>query len=404
MRKSSLDRRVKIGADARGDSEPGMKNTVYVKDVESVIVQEPNESEERQPHESSKLRDLVRPTEFSESILEEKEKAADQINSEFIRLMSERRMGRKVTPLAANAGGIYQLFFDSVETLKTHESNRHSKRQPAAALLAASRQQSREMAKPMKSSDGGSGVLAASAQASAMDPDIARKLDPRRKTPQQTQQTVQKLAQFETFSKPFPAEAKVELLPPASQPEDPEAFLYDYIRLPNNPIFKTGEGLMSLKATSFFNDCVLFENDLITVACQTMLFAADQVPRLTLHLTFQAKVPNLRLSSYLDTVDLITAEPLVLSDQPLSKPIAQTFNLKFHNRQKVIDFPTLKLSLRGAISVKTFSLLVPFSVNKFFEEIKSPKEIMHAYKHVSSKEQNLLAALISSEFGDRRRT
>lgn len=404
VRKASVDRRLRLAADIRQDSEPGMKNTVYVKDVESVIVQEPNESLIGQPHESSKLRDLVQPTEFRESILQDKEKAADQINSEFIRLMKERQLNQKTTSLPAKTGEIYQLFFESVETLKTHEKNEYSKGQRIPVMAQGSRQQSNEIQKPMKSSDGGSGVLAASAQASAIDPEIARKLDPRGKALQPMQQTVHKLLQFETFSKPFTAETKSELRPFPDVPEDPEAFLYDYIRLPNNPIFKTGESLMSLKATSFFNDSVLFENDLITVACQTILSNDSQAPHLTLHLTFQAKVPNLRLSSYLDTVDTITAEPLVLSDKPLTKPVTQTFVLKFNVRQKVIDFPTLKISLRSAISVKTFSLLVPFSVNKFFHEIKSPKAIMHAYKHVSSKEQNILTTLIFCEFGDGWRT
>lgn len=406
--------------DPQGDSEGTMKNTVYVKDVESVIVVEPGDQEGAREQLEADLKEVRNPQGLFESAETARMKAADQINSQFITMMQQRAMAKTMDKGALQSNGIYQLFFANVQTMKSRERTQPrdnwSQRILNETVIAATG--------GVQSSRGGQ-----------LLPSVVRKLDPRvqtepslptRRDNRPKMRSMNQDAKFMTqvpksgIVKPLVTASQVieasRVAPPQQQvpisvpvhnlnnsgsksesrrtptlpkaspqiiqtqaaetpSEDPIDFLFEYITLPKNNLYASRSNFLALKATSFFNDCILFEDEYLNIICKSERRVHRQVTEIELTLSFQSNRHGLILSSFLETVDSITCDPHVLSNIPLVGDVSQTFVLKFFTKPKIVDFPCLKLHLKTQKGNRDYKVLLPFSVNKYFDEIKDPDVI-----------------------------
>lgn len=102
--------------EVRVESEGGLKNTVYIKDVESLILTD-NEADEKAPTtHNPKLAELVRGTDLLKSVATVRMPAADQINSMFVAMANQKRMRTMKQTEAAAKDDIYRIFFENMET------------------------------------------------------------------------------------------------------------------------------------------------------------------------------------------------------------------------------------------------------------------------------------------------
>lgn len=157
--------------------------------------------------------------------------------------------------------------------------------------------------------------------------------------------------------------------------DDPVDFLFEYITLPKNDLYASRSNFLALKATSFFNDSVLFEDEYLNIICKSERRVHRQITEVQLTVSYQSNRHGLVISSFLETVDSITCDPHVLNDTLLVGEVSQTFTLKFFTKAKIVDFPCLKIHLKTQKGVRDYKVLLPFSVNKYFEEIKDPDTI-----------------------------
>lgn len=99
-----------------------MKNTVYIKDVESLIMTDNEEDQVGEAKRQPAVRDLLRPDELLKSVATVKMPAADQINSQFVAMMNRKRMEAQRQTQVATQDDIYRVFYENVETYRA--SNR----------------------------------------------------------------------------------------------------------------------------------------------------------------------------------------------------------------------------------------------------------------------------------------
>lgn len=346
---SSLQELSKLKQDASNlETDNFMTNTELVKDVESMIITEPDEEyQNHQKHIKScqNLRNFVLPENLQGSVLTEKMHPTKNGNNEFINLMNESKHDPQNKL-------IYQLFFENVETFKTEQLERKEKQSsaPRDSVLTEKYDQFHFLSEGKTQE---------------------RNVNQERKKSSLKSIPINKSNQI--IKTPITHKSE-------SQNDDLRLFLHGYIKLPANPIFNQKENIFSLKASSFFTDSVLFENEELIIYCKTQNEITLKDTKVTLLIDFIAKKDKgLFLTTNLESYNSVLAEPHAINQAPLLTTISQRFTIQFPSKAKIIDFPTLRIKVSKGNQNKVFSLLLPFSVNKYLKEVVQREKVLEVY-------------------------
>jgi hypothetical protein len=141
----------------------------------------------------------------------------------------------------------------------------------------------------------------------------------------------------------------------------------DYVNLSAYPLYAQNPYLLYLKASSLFNNSLLFENQFIKVVCKTDKVLYEEGNEICIHLYYQANMPGVVVSAGLVAGEGVVSEPAFIDKQLLSPEIEQTFILQNIQDLKLIDFPTLEIDIFVRGEAYAFHIPLPYSVNKYYQ-------------------------------------
>jgi hypothetical protein len=143
----------------------------------------------------------------------------------------------------------------------------------------------------------------------------------------------------------------------------------DYINLNSFPQYTENPYLLYLKATSLFNNSLLFENDLFSILCKTDKTHYDNASQIVFNLTYHPTVPGVIISTRLQTNNDILSQPPIISKCVLSQDIEQSFTFQSFIELKLIDFPALIIEAAYNGAVYSFKIPLPYSINKYVQSL-----------------------------------
>lgn len=137
----------------------------------------------------------------------------------------------------------------------------------------------------------------------------------------------------------------------------------------NNPIY--------LKASSLFNDTILFENDLVYVSCRTDKSRLGPQGVIGLVLTMRPKETGQELICFVEDEQVVRAEPQNIASKSFENDFEQRVYLAADQRAEVGSFPVWNLTVGPRDSSLNIRLALPFTVNKFaLSEVISVEEAL----------------------------
>lgn len=178
--------------------------------------------------------------------------------------------------------------------------------------------------------------------------------------------------EFEEPKQLRPAESPRSLPPVRQSPRetresDPidEFALRHYIDLAGFEAYEQPKNLLYLKASSLFNDTILFENDFLSLFCRTVKRLLASGGEVGLVLTFKPKVAGANLIAFLENEAGVRVEPQNLVVQNFSEPCEQTVFLGQATKRPVDGFPVVSVTAGPRHSEVTNRVVLPFTVNKY---------------------------------------
>lgn len=148
-------------------------------------------------------------------------------------------------------------------------------------------------------------------------------------------------------------------------PTDGDFSLQNYVDLGQFPIYHNPKSLLYLKASSLFNDTILFENESLSLFCRTdrrLLVSSRQV---VLVLTFKPKKTGASLISFLENEGVIKIEPENLVVKDFDHPVEQSVFFSQNDRRLVGGFPVLNVTVGPHGYEENARVVLPFTINKY---------------------------------------
>lgn len=357
---------------AKIEHENFLKNTELVKDVESLIITEEDEFYQNQLKDiksSNVLKNCILPEyiEGESTLSEQMNFVEDYVEEDYTLVGSKNALKMKNDQILKDKG-IYRLFFDNVESLKqVDRQKRNTKFDHLTNSLEGHFQNGRfdqkfATKKLVFTNEKMKNVINNNNIVLSRIPDVEN-INMTRKV---IEKDIKNNYEIENFE-----EDKLFL----QNDENPEAFLYDYIKLPNIETYSQKSNIASLKATSFFDNAILFENDLVSISCITTKKVEGRNIKVDLFLTFRAKMNDVYLSTYVESVERVECFPHAIHQELILAEKTQTFTFEMLGNQKIIDFPLLRINLAIGYERIFYKVLLPFSVNKMFVESSDFEEI-----------------------------
>lgn len=149
------------------------------------------------------------------------------------------------------------------------------------------------------------------------------------------------------------------------KPLVPETAIESYIKLGQFPLYGITKNLLYLKASSLFNDTILFENDALSLFCRTEKGLLAQTNQVVLVLTFKPKVAGTNLITFLESEASIRVEPENLLVQDFSQPAEQSVYFAPEDRRLIDGFPVINVSIGPRGAEENLRIVLPFTINKY---------------------------------------
>ena len=335
-----------------------------IKDVESMILDEaePIQIENMMKHSMNKIptfvKNIILPDDFKgSSIPDKKGNAQNQLNERF----DENEMKK-----LANPNGIYQLFYHNMMQTSPIENQANKTVSTKTHDVHYSEKVHRVLGFEIKQDNNDPRVFQKPKQ-----PDIVK-----------SSRGVENRPSFVNLKVDQPISIRGIKPSTIRESEQSENRLFRYITFPSESVYNDPFYLMLLRNASLLPDFPIFENEAIKINCQTESNVSDKFVRIDLKLIFIPKVSGLNLSTYLESTENIVCEPQVFKNRIFESKIAQKFSLCFFQKSKLVDFPTLKVTLKLGNSLKKISAYLPFSINKYMSEIGSKNLIQRIIEQV----------------------
>ena len=144
-----------------------------------------------------------------------------------------------------------------------------------------------------------------------------------------------------------------------------DASVESYIKLGQFPLYAITKNLLYLKASSLFNDTILFENDSLSLFCRTDKRLLADTNQVVLVLTFKPKVAGTNLITFLETEGAIRVEPENLLVQDFSQPAEQSIYFAPEDRRLAEGFPVINVTVGPRGAEETLRIVLPFTINKY---------------------------------------
>lgn len=159
----------------------------------------------------------------------------------------------------------------------------------------------------------------------------------------------------------------VKQSPKEQRESDPidEFALNHYIDLSAFQTYEQPKNLLYLKASSLFNDTILFENDFLSLFCRTDKRALISDGQVALVLTFKPKIGGSNLITFIENELSVRVEPQNLVVQNFGEVCEQTVVLSHNDKRPIEGFPVLSVTVGPRHNETTHRIVLPFTVNKY---------------------------------------
>lgn len=144
-----------------------------------------------------------------------------------------------------------------------------------------------------------------------------------------------------------------------------ESLLDSYMPLGQYPLYEAPKNLLYLKASSLFNDTILFENEALSIFCRTdkrLLADSNQV---VLVLTYRPKAAGINLITFLENEGTVRVVPDNLLIQNFSQPTEQSVFFAPEDKRLVNGFPVMNVTVGPRGAEDNLRVVLPFTVNKY---------------------------------------
>ena len=118
-----------------------------------------------------------------------------------------------------------------------------------------------------------------------------------------------------------------------------------YFNSKSYPNFKSQQNQITLKASSLFENSVIFENTRILIKCKTSVYIHRAEKVVNLNLTYFPLEENLKISTHILSYENIDSNPPYIINQFFDHEISQSFTLKIFGDIKKINFQKLQISI-----------------------------------------------------------
>lgn len=149
------------------------------------------------------------------------------------------------------------------------------------------------------------------------------------------------------------------------RPLVPDPQIESYIKLGQFPLYAITRNLLYLKASSLFNDTILFENDALSLFCRTEKRLLAETNQVVLVLTFKPKMAGTNLITFLESETGIRVEPENLLVQDFSQPAEQSVYFAPEDRRLLEGFPVINVTIGPRGAEETLRIVLPFTINKY---------------------------------------
>lgn len=180
----------------------------------------------------------------------------------------------------------------------------------------------------------------------------------------------------------FPIKEHVSLAVNSSKIKD-DILMERYMDLDNFQVYKNPKNLLYLKASSLFNDTILFENDQLSLFCRTEKSSLNSEGRIALILTMRPKMENTELITFIENEAGLKIEPMNLTVKHFDKNYEQKVSFLVNEKHKMSGFPVMNITVGPRETTENFRIVLPFTANKFLHnEIISLDEVMKYLENV----------------------
>lgn len=146
--------------------------------------------------------------------------------------------------------------------------------------------------------------------------------------------------------------------------------LKKYINLSDLPLYKIDENLIHLKASSLFNDTLLFENDQFRLRCKTKQLFSSNNQKVSMKLSFIPKMDGLQISTLIENNREFEVHPIGFTEYEFDFELEQLILLDVSFGLKVTNFPILSVFVSQNLITQCSKIAIPFSINKCFVKKK----------------------------------
>lgn len=138
-----------------------------------------------------------------------------------------------------------------------------------------------------------------------------------------------------------------------------------YMELDAYPIYQAPKNLLYLKASSLFNDTILFENEALSLFCRTDKRLLGKTNQVVLVLTYKPKVAGANLIAFLENEEVAKVEPDNLVVRDFEVPVEQSVLFSPSDKQAIRGFPVMNVTMGRPGSEDNIRVVLPFTINKF---------------------------------------
>lgn len=181
----------------------------------------------------------------------------------------------------------------------------------------------------------------------------------------------------------YPVKEQENYSPNQTSSLQPNSPIVSYLNLNNLPLFFIPKNLLYLKASSLFNDTILFENDDMSLFCKTDRSLLQKTGYIILVLTMRPKNPKIELISFLENEEKIKIEPQNLTVKNFDRDFEQSVFFSMDDKEKLQGFPILNILVGSRENPQNIRVMLPFTINKYlFNQQINLEEILKYLENV----------------------